>query len=105
MRRTAKTVTQTHREFPGRAVIAGLVVGDVSATSSGWRPGTALVALSVVEQRLDAVRAGASVTEIAPRVGGVAAVGASWPGQYRSGEIVTTPSPGAGRAGGLATSS
>jgi transposase len=41
-------------------------------TSLGRRPGLALVVLSVVEQRLDAVRAvlaGASVTEVAAEVG------------------------------------
>jgi hypothetical protein len=50
----------------------GVSVDDVPRASSGGRPGLALVALSVVEQRLDAVRAvlaGASVTEVAAQVG------------------------------------
>jgi transposase InsO family protein len=55
--------------------------------SSGGRPGLALVALSVVEQRLDAVRAvlaGASVTEVAAQVGVSRQSVHSWVARYLS---------------------
>ncbi len=51
------------------------------------RPGLALVALSVVEQRLDAVRAvlaGASVTEVAAQVGVSRQSVHAWLGRYLS---------------------
>jgi transposase InsO family protein len=53
--------------------------------SLGGRPGLALVALSVVEQRLDAVRvvlAGASVTEVAGQVGVSRQTVHAWLGRY-----------------------
>jgi transposase InsO family protein len=55
--------------------------------SLGGRPGLALVALSVVEQRLDAVRvvlAGASVTEVAGQVGVSRQTVHAWLGRYLS---------------------
>jgi transposase InsO family protein len=54
------------------------------------RPGLALVALSVVEQRLDAVRAvlaGASVTEVAAQVGVSRQSVHTWVGRYLSGGV------------------
>lgn len=55
--------------------------------SSGGRPGLALVALSVVERRLDAVRAvlaGAAVTEVAAQVGVSRQSVHTWVGRYLS---------------------
>jgi transposase InsO family protein len=65
----------------------GVSVDDVPRASSGGRPGLALVALSVVEQRLDAVRtvlAGASVTEVAAQVGVSRQSVHAWVGRYLS---------------------
>jgi hypothetical protein len=60
--------------FPDPLEASGLtfLIGDVSVGVVVGRPGLALVALSVVEQRLDAVRAvlsGASVSEVAAGLG------------------------------------
>src|SRR4051794_14056883 len=54
------------------------------------RPGLALVVLSVVEQRLDAVRAvlsGADVVEVAARIGVHRATLHRWIGRYLSGQL------------------
>jgi transposase InsO family protein len=64
------------------------LIGDVSVDVVGpGRPGLALVALSVVERRLDAVRAvlaGAAVTEVADRVGVSRQSVHSWVTRYLS---------------------
>ncbi|WP_207554487.1 IS481 family transposase [Mycobacteroides abscessus] len=64
-----------------------LLFDNVPWTLSNGRPGLALVALSVVEQRLDAVRmvlAGASVTEVAAQVGVSRQSVHTWLGRYLS---------------------
>jgi hypothetical protein len=64
---------------------------DVSAgRRDSGRPGLALVVLSVVEQRLDAVRAvlaGATVVEVAAAVGVSRSTLHRWIGRYLAGNV------------------
>jgi transposase-like protein len=63
---------------------------DVSAGRRVGGPGLALVALSVIEQRLDAVRAvldGADVTEVARRAGVHRSTVHRWVGKYLTGQV------------------
>jgi Helix-turn-helix domain len=72
------------------AAIAALRVDDVPRMSSVGRSGLALVALSVVEQRLDVVRAvlrGADVVEVAAQVGVSRQSVHAWMGRYLSGGV------------------
>jgi transposase-like protein len=64
---------------------------DVSAGRLGWRrPGLVLVVLSVVEQRLDAVRlvlSGVPLVEVAQRVGVHRSTLHRWVGRYLAGQV------------------
>jgi transposase-like protein len=81
------------------------VIGAFPWASSTGRPRLALVALSVVERRLDAVRAvlaGASVTEVAASLGVSRQSVHDWVGRYLAvGAAEGEPDPDAAAAAGV----